>query len=308
MIEAFDHFFLSIHHALANPLFTFIFKLITFLGEKGILFFLLAILFMLFPRTRKLGVCLFGAVCCGALITNIILKDTVARIRPFEKFDEYRAWWQAVGAPAEDGFSFPSGHVTAAAAGCTAICLQRGKKWIVPSAIWVFLMMCARNYLMAHYPTDVLAALIIGTASGFISYYITRFIFDFLEKNRGKKWADFCLDFHIDFLDQLFGEKLYGIALEVKDRLSQISLPQIPKVTVPNIPKISSLRKSKNDDYDVDDEDEDEIEDKVEVDDDDDADYQAKPRHSRSHESINIKMPKIPTSKSTYVGKHEKRN
>ena len=64
-------------------------KLITFLGEKGIIMFLLAIGFMCFSRTRRIGVCMFGAVCCGALITNIILKDMVARPRPFEYMAVY---------------------------------------------------------------------------------------------------------------------------------------------------------------------------------------------------------------------------
>ena len=65
-------------------------KLVTLLGEKGILFFLAALVLMCFARTRKIGVCLFGAVACGALITNIILKDWVARPRPFEAEELYR--------------------------------------------------------------------------------------------------------------------------------------------------------------------------------------------------------------------------
>ena len=96
------------------------------------LFFLLALCLMCFSKTRPLGVCIFGAVCCGALITNILLKDAVARPRPFETLAVYREWWQFIGSPAEDGFSFPSGHVTAAAAGMSAICFLRGKRWIWP--------------------------------------------------------------------------------------------------------------------------------------------------------------------------------
>ena len=71
---------------------------------------------------------------------------------------------------------------------------MKGKKWTVPAVVWVLLMMISRNYLMAHYPTDVLAAAIIGTASGFISYYITRFIFQFLYINRKKSWCGLVLN------------------------------------------------------------------------------------------------------------------
>ena len=197
VFASYDYAILHFAHRLAEGmggLLTPLMKLITLLGEKGLLFFLLAIALMLFPRTRKLGVCLFGAVCCGALITNIILKDRIARPRPFEALDVYRQWWQFIGSPAEDGFSFPSGHVTATSAGVTAICLMRGRKWIIPSAVWVLLMMLSRNYLMAHYPSDVLFALLIGVFSGFVAAGITLLIFRFLETHRKNQICDLLLN------------------------------------------------------------------------------------------------------------------
>lgn len=193
----YDQAILSFLHKLgesAGVILTPLFKLITLLGEKGILFFLLGIVLMIFPKWRRTGLCVFGAVCCGALISNILLKDAIARPRPFEASDLFRQWWQAVGAPAEDGFSFPSGHVTAAAAGVTGLCLMRGRRWILPGCIWVFLMMVARNYLMAHYPSDVLFALFIGVFSGFVAAAITNLIYRFLEKRSGDgKIYDFLL-------------------------------------------------------------------------------------------------------------------
>ena len=193
-----DGAILSWLHSLAEltggaltPLMSFI----TLIGEKGITMFLLALCLMLFPKTRKAGVCIFGAVCCGALITNVILKDLVARPRPFEAEALYREWWQFVGSPAEDGFSFPSGHVTAAAAGTTAICLMWGKKWIIPSVAYVFLMALSRNYLMAHYPSDVIAATCVGILSATAAYMISGFIFKFLEDHRDKRLFAFILDF-----------------------------------------------------------------------------------------------------------------
>ena len=77
-----DTAILSFYHGLAEMaggVLTPIMSLITLIGEKGILMFLLAAMLMLFPKTRRAGVCILGAVCCGALITNIILKDTVRR-------------------------------------------------------------------------------------------------------------------------------------------------------------------------------------------------------------------------------------
>jgi len=201
-LAGFDHLFLSIQHWLAEHaggILTPVMRAISFLGEKGWPFFLLAFVFILFASTRDLGVCIFGAVCCGALISNIILKDLIARIRPFLSGNiEYELWWMAAGSVAEDGFSFPSGHVTACAAGMTAITLMRGKKWIGPSVVVVLLMMFSRTYLMAHYPSDVVAAMIIGVLSGVIAWFITQLIFRFLNRNRRKVPVfGFILDFDI---------------------------------------------------------------------------------------------------------------
>lgn len=182
----FDNAILEFMHTLeeaAGGIITPLAKFITLIGEKGLWMFALAFVLMLFARTRKLGICLFGAVCCGALITNIILKDLVARPRPFEAMAPFLKYWKAVGSPAEDGFSFPSGHVTAAAAGMSAIMFVRGKKWILPSALYVFLMCFSRNYLMAHYPSDVLAASIVGLFSGFVAWLIGSFIWEYIDDN-----------------------------------------------------------------------------------------------------------------------------
>ena len=48
----YDRMILSLLHSVANGFFTFLFKLITLLGEKGILFFLAAIILMCFPKAR----------------------------------------------------------------------------------------------------------------------------------------------------------------------------------------------------------------------------------------------------------------
>lgn len=199
IFSSFDSSLLGACHSAAEhagAILTPIARAVTFIGEKGIVFFALALLLVMFRKTRRTGVCLFGAVCCGALIGNIILKDLVARPRPLTT-EAYSAWWSFVGFPAEDGFSFPSGHVTAAMAGVTALCLSCRRKTMLLGYIYVLLMAFSRCYLMAHYPSDVMAAVLIGGISAVIAFFIAKWIFIMLEKHREKRLFGFILDFDL---------------------------------------------------------------------------------------------------------------
>ena len=123
---AFDATILGALHALAECggfALTPLFEAVSFVGEKGACFFALAFVLMVFKRTRRAGTVMFVAICLGALATNIVLKDLVARPRPFESSALFLDWWRFVGAAPEDGFSFPSGHMTAASAAMAALML-----------------------------------------------------------------------------------------------------------------------------------------------------------------------------------------
>ena len=190
----FDSAILTFYHNLAEQAggaLTPVMKMLTLLGEKGLLFFMLSVALCCFRKTRRMGVCVFGAVCCGALITNILLKDWVARPRPF--LSGYEQWWQFVGAPAEDGFSFPSGHATACMAGTLALCLTGRAKARWGLLAFPLLVAASRNYLMAHYPSDVLAGLIVGACAAMIACDITNLIYKYLHAHEDRRWCRFIL-------------------------------------------------------------------------------------------------------------------
>ena len=171
----------------AGGIATFLMDTISLLTEKGLIFFIVAIIMMAFIKTRRAGIIMFVAIAVGAVFTNFVLKDAVMRSRPFETNTIYYEFWKAVGSPAESGFSFPSGHVTAAMAAATAffICFKKKYSWL--GFLVVLAVGASRIYLMAHYASDVLAAIIIGAISAILAIYITKLIYFILEHYRDHK-------------------------------------------------------------------------------------------------------------------------
>lgn len=192
----FDRAILGFYHSLAvaaGNIFTPIAIVFDLIGELGIFCFLVAIVFLLFAKTRKTGVTIIFAVLFGALFTNLIIKEAVARPRPFSIDAEFAAWWQYIGAPHQGKFSFPSGHVTSAMAGMTAIALTRSPKWIAPAALYVIIMGATRNYLMVHYPSDVIGGMIVGGVAAVLAVFTVRWLFELMNKNPEQRFCRFML-------------------------------------------------------------------------------------------------------------------
>lgn len=199
--SGFDHAILNVLHELAlltNGNLNWLFKFISLFAEKGIFLILLSIFLMLFKKTRKFGICMFGAIGAGAILTNFILKDMVARPRPYMSgILEYKDWWQYAGMVTESDFSFPSGHTTAITAAMMSlvyIAKTKKKYWCI---LFIFLMGISRNYLMVHYPTDVIGGMISGLIAATIAYFITLLIYKIIEKYKDVKLFNFIKNFDI---------------------------------------------------------------------------------------------------------------
>ena len=200
----FDYAILEFFHNLcenAGSVFTPIAEILALIGDNGYFSFLIALILLCFPRTRKCGVCIVLAVGFGALFTNIAIKNIVARPRPYaSEVEAFKQWWQTAGAHLESEFSFPSGHTTAAMAGMTALCLAIGKskKWLIaPAALYVILMGVSRNYLVVHYPTDVIAGIIVGAIGATIAFFVTKALWKLLENHKNIAIFNFALEFDL---------------------------------------------------------------------------------------------------------------
>ena len=83
-------------------------KTITHLGDAGWFWIILGIVLLIPKKTRKAGIAALAALAIGALITNVALKNIIARIRPYEVVEGLKLLIE----PQSD-FSFPSGHTCA---------------------------------------------------------------------------------------------------------------------------------------------------------------------------------------------------
>ena len=212
---SFDYALLEFFHTLAvsasfilNPLMEFL----SIIGDNGYFGFTIAIALMLFPKTRKWGLGVFLSILVGAVFTNLAIKNIVARPRPYASdVAAFKEWWTYAGAHLESEFSFPSGHTT-------ALCLAAPKKvgkWIVaPSILYVILMGAARNYLVVHYPTDVIAAFVVGGIAAIVAVLLTKLIWKLLESRASVKLFAFALEFDIR---RLFTKKKNAQAAQETD-------------------------------------------------------------------------------------------
>ncbi|MCA9912835.1 MAG: phosphatase PAP2 family protein [Anaerolineae bacterium] len=144
-------------HSWRSPLLTSIFLFIT--NTVGPLIFIpLALIFFDFWRHRfyyQIILVIFSILGFGAIVT--VLKLIFQRPRP-DVFDPIVT---------ETSFSFPSGHTGAAVAlfGLAGVFFWRQDNRIAAIVcwVWIFMVMLSRVYLGAHYPSDVLGSLVLGT-------------------------------------------------------------------------------------------------------------------------------------------------
>ena len=159
--------FLDFLQTIHTPLLDKILAFITSLGNVGIIWIVLAVVLLILPKTRKTGIIVAAALLMDLILCNLILKNLVARVRPY---DVNTAIAILIKKPLD--FSFPSGHTAASFAAMTALFLAKMKKAWIAALILALLIAFSRLYFYVHYPTDVLGGAVVGILSGIIGYAI----------------------------------------------------------------------------------------------------------------------------------------
>ncbi len=147
-----------------------IMKVITFLGNAGWFWILIGVALLIPKRTRAIGVSVCIALIFSLIFCNLTLKPIVARTRPYDIVEGLEL---LISRPSD--FSFPSGHSSASFAAAVAILMQN-RKYGLCAIITASLIAFSRLYFYVHFPSDVLAGIILGSACGVAAHYVTKFI------------------------------------------------------------------------------------------------------------------------------------
>ena len=139
-------------------------------GSYGQFWVVIALLLLIFKKTRRAGVAVLIAYIGVFLLGQYGLKNLISRPRPCQ-IDT--AFPLLISRPSSS--SFPSTHSAWAFGGATAIFLQHRKAGIAAYVIAVIIGF-SRLYLFLHFPTDVLFGAAMGVALGFAADRLTGFI------------------------------------------------------------------------------------------------------------------------------------
>ena len=142
----------------------------SFLGEKGLIWIILGLTLCLFKKTRATGVIMLCAMTLGLLLGEFGIKNIICRPRPFVTYDF------TVNGHIPSGYSFPSGHTSAVFATMTCITLMSHNRYIAFFCLVLAVVAAySRIYLSQHFAEDIMLGSIVGMTTALAIYplYLT---------------------------------------------------------------------------------------------------------------------------------------
>ena len=170
-------FLLFLQESVRNPILDNIMIFITSLGNGGMIWIAATIALLIPKKTRKAGVVSAVALLGSLIINNNIVKNIVQRPRPFVTFTDLQ-----IIIPTPSEFSFPSGHTSSSFAAAAVFYRHLPKKLGIPSVILAGLIGFSRLYVGVHYPTDVIAGVLMGILLSYLAEYLVNLFVKKLKK------------------------------------------------------------------------------------------------------------------------------
>lgn len=158
---------------LANPFLDAMFSFITKLGDHGAIWIVIAVILICTKKNRVWGITMLIAVGCSWFIGDQIIKNIIARPRPFI---EDPTLTLIIAPPS--GYSLPSGHSSSSFCAATVLSfalLNRG--WKAGGWALAVLIAFSRVYLCVHNPSDVIAGAAFGVLVALaVVFFVKKFI------------------------------------------------------------------------------------------------------------------------------------
>ncbi len=159
--------FLDYLQTLHTPALDTLMLFLTTITDKGAAGIVLCLVLLARKKWRKVGVVMLVALVIGHVLTNVILKNLVARVRPC---DVNLVVEMLIARP--QSFSFPSGHTTLTFAAVMTLYFARWRKFFAAAVVVGALVCFSRMYLYVHFPTDILAGVFVGTLSAYVGWKV----------------------------------------------------------------------------------------------------------------------------------------
>lgn len=160
-----ERFLLFLQESIRNPVLDKVMQFVTSLGDAGFLAILVCIVLLCIKKYRRVGAAASLSLCLDFLIVNLILKNLIARTRPYDVLEELLLITRR---PSD--LSFPSGHAGACFAVASVLFLCLPRRFGIPALATAGLISFSRLYVGAHYPTDVLGGMLVGCVTGWAAW------------------------------------------------------------------------------------------------------------------------------------------
>ena len=116
---------LWVQQTFVNDALTPVMAMFTRMGNNGMIWIAIAGLLSLNKKTRKIGILCFVALAFAVLVDNVILKNIVARARPYDVISQVQLLIER-----QNDYSFPSGHAA------SSFAVADRTVFDVPQSLW----------------------------------------------------------------------------------------------------------------------------------------------------------------------------
>lgn len=167
LIQKYDNFILLfIKNNMHSEIMDKFMVIITSLGNGGVIWIVTAVILMINKKHRRVGFMALGALLLCTMLGEGIIKHLVQRIRPSADIPAINL---LIAKPLS--YSFPSGH-TASSFSVAGVLEKYFKNYAIELFTLASLIAFSRLYLYVHYPSDVLAGIVLGLICSRIIIYL----------------------------------------------------------------------------------------------------------------------------------------